>query len=116
MASSGGKEASNLAATGSITRTDYIARSTIGYGTSVDAEVVEQFRQIEPRQVKQVSTGTAGVTANFIARTTSGIARTASSIAWTTSGITRAALVEATAIQIQTKSAEQVEVTKRELR
>jgi hypothetical protein len=84
-----------------------IARTTVGNIAPSHAESVKQSRQIEPRQIQQVSAGTTGNIASTIARTTRCVARAAYSVAWTAIG-------EATAIQ--TEISERIQSTKRKSR
>jgi len=114
---SGGKEASSLAAASAVAGANFIARTAVGDIASGDAEPVEHSRQVESRQVKQISAGTAVVVAaNFIARTTVGdkVARTAVGIEAVCNTVARIAVGETTTIQ--TEVPERIQTSKREPR
>ena len=106
---SGGSEASSLA------NTSVVARIA---GTAVIAtdrtKSAEQFRQTDPRQIDQMTTGTAIVVASRIARSASGIAWSASGIARSAIRNTAARIAVGDATQVRTETADQF--PKRELR
>jgi len=98
---------SSLAAAGTITGSNFVARTTVGSGTSVSAEPVEHSRHIESRQIEQVSPRTATAIYGTIARTaiSDKIARTT-----VRNAIARIATVIVEATTILTKSSERVEI------
>jgi len=112
MAASGGEEVSSLTAD-TVAGANFIARTTAVGIAPGDAETIEQFGQVNPRQVNQVSTRTAvGVAASIVARTTVGnnVARTTVGIE-AVSGVTAwIAVAEATA---KADIAERIQISKR---
>jgi len=61
LAASGGEEVSSLAAADTVAGSNIIARTAIGSIALDDTNAPKQFRQTDPRQIKQVSARTAGV-------------------------------------------------------
>ena len=123
---SGGNEASSLAAASTVAGANFIARTTVASIASGNTETVKQSRQIEPRQVKQVSVRTTVVVSATIEAISSTVARIATveavavadniariaTIKAIGSTIARIAIVEATSVQA--KTLERVQITKRE--
>jgi hypothetical protein len=100
---SGGKEASSLASASIVARS-YDVAGTASIGAFANSDAIEQFLQVNSRQVNQMTTGTARVTTHIVARTATGnfFARRAISITTAQAG--------------ETDTFERIQTAKRKLR